>query len=115
MPAFPTLTKAPSYPLDPDGEIEDVILRSDTTAGYEQARPRFTRARRVWGLNYPDLPSVDESALRTFELTTLRNGADKFTWNHPVSGSFTVRLMGPIKFAKNRYGGVDVSFKIREQ
>lgn len=111
---FVTLTGVPGYPMDPDGEIEDNILRSDTTAGYEQTRPRFTRTRRVWGVNYPDMIDADVALLKTFERTTLRNGADKFNWNHPITGTFVVRLAGPIKFAKDDFGGTKVSFTLKE-
>lgn len=116
MSAFPTLSEAPGFPLDPDGEIEDVILRSSAEAGYEQTRPRSTRARRAFGVNYNALSDADVATLRTFEITTLRNGADSFTWTHPVSGAvYTVRLAGPIKYAKNvvrNYSGVH--FALRE-
>lgn len=101
MANFPTLSRAPSYPLDPDGELEDVVLRSPQTAGYEQTRPRTTRARRTFGLSYPVLDDTDTAALRVFEITTLHNGADSFTWTHPLSGtSYTVRLTAPIKFRR---------------
>lgn len=114
MTAFVTLVGLPSYPLDPDGEIEDVVLRSESTAGYRQTRPRFTRARRKWGVNYEDLTDADADDLRDFERVTLRNGADKFDWPHPVSGTFTVILTGPIKFSRNTYGGTKASFVLEE-
>lgn len=114
MTAFVTLTGKPDYPLDPDGEIEDNVLRSDTTAGYEQTRPRYTRARRTWGVNYQDMIAADVALLKAFELTTLRNGADMFTWTHPITGTFTVRLAGPIRFSKDDYSGTRVSFTLKE-
>lgn len=116
MPAFPTLSKPPSYPLDPDGDIDDGILRSPKEAGYDQTRPRFTRTRRTWGVTYKGLPDADVVTLRAFEITTLRNGADLFTWAHPLEGnSYTVRLAAPIKFQR---AGIplhaNVSFTLRE-
>lgn len=116
MANFPTLSRAPSLPLDPDGEIEDVVLRSPMESGYEQTRPRTTRARRSYGLNYNNLKSADVALLRAFEITTLRNGADSFTWTHPIySTSHTVRLAGPIKFARTRAPTLhDVSMQLRE-
>jgi hypothetical protein len=105
MANFPTLSRAPSFPLDPDGELEDVILRSSAEAGYEQTRPRTTRARRTFGLNYKALSNADVALLRTFETTTLRNGADSFAWTHPLSATvYTVRLTAPIKFARTQTG-----------
>jgi len=116
MAAFPTLSRAPSLPLDPDGEIEDVVLRSTFEAGYEQTRPRTTRARRSFGINYRALKSADEALLRAFEITTLRNGADAFTWTHPISGtSYTVRLAAPIQFRRQQTATLtDAVLKFRE-
>lgn len=116
MPAFPTLSRAPNYPIDPDGEMDDVILRSPMESGYEQTRPRTTRTQRSFGLNYRDLNDADEALLRTFETTTLRNGADSFTWTHPKSGTtYTVRLKGPIKYSRKRtFNSLDVSMLLRE-
>jgi len=116
MSVFPTLTKVPSYPLDPDGDQEDAVLRSPMEAGYEQTRPLFTRARRSWGVNYRALGESDVAALRGFERTTLRNGADAFTWTHPIEGAaYTVRLAGPMRFKRTVAGLVtDVSFTLRE-
>lgn len=116
MPTFPTLSRAPSYPIDPDGEAEDMVLRSPQAAGYEQTRPRSTRARRNFGVNYIALSSADEALLRAFETATLRNGADSFTWTHPLSGtSYTVRLSGAIKWKRPRSPGkVDASMMLRE-
>lgn len=114
MTAFVALTTPPIYPLDPDGELEDAILRSPMEAGYEQSRPKFTRARRTYGLRYR-LAASDLATLRAFEHTTLRNGADSFTWTHPIAGTtHTVRLTAPIKYAYSNRGLTDVSFAIRE-
>jgi hypothetical protein len=113
---FPTLTQQAAYPLDPDGELEDVILRSPTDAGYEITRPRFTRARRTWGINYPALSNADTTTLRAFEQATLRNGADSFSWTHPISKTvYTVRLTGPISYARaNGPMLTAASFTLRE-
>lgn len=114
MPTFPTLSQAPDFPLDPDGEIEDLVLRSGAEAGYEQTRPRFTRARRTWGVNYLLLPDADVTLLRAFETSTLRNGADSFTWTHPLGGTYTVRLAQPIKIARDTPAVANVSLLLRE-
>ena len=114
MAAFPTLTRPPIYPLDPDGELEDAVLRSESEAGYEQTRPKFTRARRSFGLRYR-MSDADVATLRAFELTTLVNGSDSFTWTHPLtSTSYTMRLTAPIKYAISSLGVTDVSFMMRE-
>lgn len=115
MAVFPTLTQRPSFPLSPDGELGDAVLSSPFEAGYEQTRPKFTRARRNFGVNYKALPDADVATLRAFELTTLRNGADSFTWTHPLSGlGYTVRLVENIKFARTTPRVADVSMTLRE-
>ena len=108
---------APSFPLDPDGELEDVAIRSPQASGYEQTRPRTTRARRNFGVNYIALPDVDTALVRTFEQTTLRNGADAFQWTHPITSTvYTVRLTAPIKYSRafQATGISTVSIKLRE-
>lgn len=113
--SYPTLSRPPNYPLDPDGELEDVILRSPTEAGYAITRPRFTRARRRWGVTYINLPDADVATLRTFEQTTLHNGADQFSWTHPVTGTFTVQLAAPIRYARTAAANMtNVSFVLQE-
>jgi len=116
MATFPVLSRVPGYPLDPDGELDDAAVRSPFDAGYEQTRPKFTRARRTWGINYRNLPDADVAILRAFELVTLVNGSDSFTWVHPLTGdSYGVRLTAPIKYARTTAPGVaDASFTIRE-
>ena len=114
--AFPTLSRKPSS-LDPDGTLEDVVLRSPFDAGYEQTRPKTTRARRNWGVTYDELPDADVATLRTYEQATLVNGSAAFDWTHPKSGTtFTVRLVGMIKYssAAGKYGVSVVSFLLRE-
>ncbi len=116
MAAFPTLSKAPSYPIDPDGTREDAVLRSAVEGGYVQTRARFTRARRRWGLTYLNLPAADITTLRGFEATTLVNGADAFTWTHPISAEVvTVQLAAPIEFSTPRdYAVGDVRMLLQE-
>lgn len=114
--AFPTLSQVPAVPIAPDGELEDVILRTPTDAGYVQTRPRFTRARRTWGLNYPALSNADADILRDYERLTLHNGADPFAWTHPISSVvYTVQLAGPITYARDFSENVTAaSFTLQE-
>lgn len=114
MSAFPTLGNGPDYPLDPDGEMEDSLLRSDVGAGYQQTRPKFTRTRLKFGVSYT-LSAADVATLRTFERTTIHNGADSFTWTHPItSTSYTVRLVAPIKYALANFNQTNVSLTLQE-
>lgn len=114
MPAFPALNDPPCYPLDPDGELEDAVLRSPLQAGYQQTRPKFTRFRRSFGVRYK-MKDADVATLRAFEQTTLVNGSASFTWVHPLRGTnHTVQLIGPIKYGKNNLPLTDVSFTLQE-
>jgi len=117
MTAFPTLSKPPSFPLDPDGTLEDIVIRSQLASGYEQTRPRATRSRRNFGLNYIGIPDADIALLRTFEMTTLVNGAGSFTWTHPLTSIvYTVRLSAPIKYARTQavLGASNATIQMRE-
>lgn len=114
---FPVLTRPPSFPIDPDGTLEDGVLRTPAESGYVETRPRFTRARRSWGLNYPSLPDADVTALRTWEQVTLRNGADAFDWTHPLTAATHTVQLGPglIKYARAKKGnGTNVSMLLVE-
>jgi len=114
MNTFPTLGVPPAYPLDPDGETEDAVIRSTLEGGYEQTRPRFTRIRRSFGLNY-ELSDADVGVLKGFEIVTLVNGADSFDWVHPLTNeAYTVRLTAPIKYSKVDYGSSKVTLTVRE-
>lgn len=104
MSNFLGLSKGPSLPLDPDGVMEDVVIRTPTEAGYVQTRPRFTRSRLMWGLVYNVLPDADIAILKNWENVTIRNGSDVFTWQHPASlVTYDVHLTGPVKYAKTQY------------
>lgn len=115
MANFPTLKTLPTFPLSPDGEIEDAVLRSPAEAGYQHTRARFTRVRRSWCVSYPAIDGSDQAALATFETTTLGGGAGSFSWVHPVSGtSYTVRFTAPLKFAYITRGLWAVAFTLHE-
>lgn len=115
MPAFPSLSINPSWPLDPDGEIEDATLRSPFEGGYELTRQKFTRTRRNWGVQYSTLNQTDKDALATFEKDTVKGGADSFTWTHPKTATvYTVRFKEPVKYAYVTVGLYTASFMLRE-
>jgi len=115
MANFPTLSVSPVYPLSPDGDLSDVIIRSEVQGGYELTRPRATRSRGIFGFNYFAMPVADYATLRSFESATLKNGADSFTWIHPVrKTTHTVRLTGPIKYANPDCNLFNASFEVKE-
>lgn len=115
MANFPTLTRTVGRTIDPDGDIDDVVIRSPQTAGYVQTRPRSTRAPQNWGINYPALSNADVNTLKSWERTTLRNGADSFNWTHPVSGTvYVLQLASPINYRRMNKDHTAVSIKMRE-
>ena len=93
MPAFPTLSVKPIFPV---GEVpEDPTVRSVFEGGYQHTRPRHTRNRRKFQLQYHNLPETDKSGANKLDafIVTVKSGADSFTWTHPDTGtSYTVRF-----------------------
>lgn len=113
--AFPTLSVSPSL-LSPDGALAvDPTLKSQTEAGYEVTRSKFTRMRRKWGVHYDLLNGTDMGLLRAHE-TAMQGGSLLFTWTHPVSGTaYTVRFGdGGVKGPEVSKGGINlkISFEL---
>lgn len=94
MADYPTLSSTVSYPIKPDGKLEDNTIASDYEAGYQQTRPKFTRQRRVWGIKYNALSTEDKAILVTFE-GTVNGTADAFNWTHPKDLTTHVVRFGP--------------------
>lgn len=84
MAIFPTLSLNPTFDLPK--EWEDSVLSSSFEGGYVQSRPRWTRDRRKWSVQYKLVPMSDVLLLEKF-FKTVRNGADKFWWPHPILSS----------------------------
>lgn len=65
-------------------------VRSDFENGYVQSRPRWTRTRRVFQLQWRSMSSSDKETLAAFFEDNL---GGTFTWTHPSDGtSYTVRF-----------------------
>ncbi|OGP65791.1 MAG: hypothetical protein A3K22_00955 [Deltaproteobacteria bacterium RBG_16_42_7] len=112
MPAYPTLSQNPEYPLKE--AREDNVLRSSFEGGYEQTRPQFTRIRHSWTLTYKMLPTTDKELLTTF-IDTVKGGADAFTWMNPQdSQTYTVRFTTPLAFKYVQFEFWNVEFILRE-
>ena len=116
MPTFPTLTIIQAVPMTE--EIEDATIRSSFEAGYEHTRPRFTRSRKTWSIRYEYMPNADKTTLDTFINTTVRQGADAFSWTNPQdSTTYTVRFLTLPKYelVLNRDGGYwNLDFQLRQ-
>lgn len=112
MSAFPTLSINPELPI---GETrEDSTIRTDMEGGYEHTRARFTRIRRTFKIIYRNLPGADKSTLDAF-VTTVKCGADSFTWAHPVTQTqYTVRFKPIPEYSYTTYNYYDVEFGLLE-
>lgn len=98
LPVFPTI-QPPSYPLK--NKIEDVSLQSTMENGITISRPKFTRARETFNLQWNALPANDFSLLRTFFKTVVYGGSQSFQWTYPqivgdpyAGQAFAVRFAG---------------------
>ena len=113
MAAFPALSKVAAYPLDE--ESEDAVLRSNSEAGYQTTRPRFTRVRRKFTVKYEGCTKSDKTLLDTFYYTTLSNGSAIFQWMHPQTSSvINVRFAKPIKFSLVFNNHYNIEFSLDE-
>lgn len=110
--AFPTLTRNPTYPLSE--ETEDMVIRDSSEAGYEATRPRFTKRRRIWTLNYERMSDTDLSSLESFFAGDAAYGSGIFSWTNPVnSTAYNVRMTPPKKETVF-IGQTNVSFQLKE-
>jgi phage-related protein len=114
MANFPTLSESyPSYPVVENRE--DSVLRSSFEGGYVQTRPRFTRVRKKWQINYKLLSSADRTLIANFFDTTVNGGADAFTWTCPLDlTAYSVRFTAPPIFSYSSYGRWDINFELEQ-
>jgi len=115
MPTFPTLDTEIYYPLEE--EREDSTIRSKFEDGYEHTRPRYTKIRYTWNVNYRMMPGSDKDTLEAF-VTTVREGADSFSWTNPQSGAtYTVKFSQIPKYSCtykiNSISYFEVHFQLR--
>ena len=78
MSSYPTLSVKPDYPLTP--ETDDIVLASPKAAGYQHKRPRYSRIRQQFTLEYPVLGVADEDTLNAHYASIL--GAASFYYYH---------------------------------
>lgn len=112
MANFPSLSVHPTDVLLE--EFEDDTIRTSFEAGYVQTRPRYTQTKRIFTVNYRNMPKADRDLLTTF-ISTVREGAFLFNWTHPESGGsiYSVRFSELPKFTHIVRTFWDCSFKIR--
>lgn len=109
---FPELSVKPASPLNYTSE--DAVIRDQKDAGYTSTRPRFTRVRKNYTVNYTDMPQSDVDLLDDFYYNTCANGSVMFDWTHPSGAIITCRFKGPIQFSNVYYGYYNVSFELEQ-
>lgn len=112
MANYPTLSTAPSYPIVE--QRSDPTIKSEFDSGYMQTRPRYTRKKMVFNVNYDDIPNSDKGTLETF-VDTVRGGADYFNWTHPLTSTvYSVRFKETPQFELKLLNRWAVSFVLEQ-
>jgi len=93
--AFPTLSRRA---IDIETSNEDNSIKHSIEAGYEFRRPRFTRARRLFKVQYDLLSTADRDLLVTHFNSVGTHTS--FTWTDLDSNSFTVFYDAPLSFTR---------------
>jgi hypothetical protein len=94
MSTWPTIAQANfEYPE----EWDDPAIRSEMEGGYTITRPRYTRIRRKWNLQWNAMSGTDYGLLTAFWAAT-RGGSLSFSWTCVTDGTTkTVRFAAPLK------------------
>ena len=110
--SFPDVT-APEYPLKET--FEDNLIKSSMENGVVKTRPRFTKVRRSFELEWSLLNNDSKDALEQFFLSKTNCGSLPFKWPHPYSKkSYVVRFDGPPSFSLKMKDYWQVSIKLQE-
>ena len=97
VPKFPTIR----LPSGLEEELENPAIRSEMESGIIISRPRYTRLRKIFTLEWQNLNGTDYRTLKSFFIARL-GGGEAFTWTHPKEGiTFTVRFNGDSFRAKH--------------
>lgn len=92
----------------------DPTISSEMEDGIVVTRPRYTRIRRRWELNWQNLIAVDYQTLRAFYYTQ-KGGALSFSWTHPTERvTFTVRFSGDLSGKAAPMGVYSVTLTLEE-
>lgn len=113
MANFPTLSRNPSYPIEE--ESSDMVIRDSSEAGYETARPRFTKRRKMWKVVYNALLYSDASSIDSFFIGDAAYGSAIFSWTNPAdSVAYNVRFVSSPKITYITSTLCNVSFQLKE-
>lgn len=79
-----------SAPTTITDEIHRAQIKTNFSAGYTQSMPKWTRARKVFKLQWDCMTATDKQTLEAFFIANL---GDTFTWTHPITNvTYTVRF-----------------------
>ena len=108
--AFPTLSRAPL--MNEEETLEDSTIRDPMESGAVFARPRFSRMRRTFAVNYELLTETDRDTLRTF--TQTNGGWNSFTFTDNRTSTpetLTVRFSKLPTIPDDKFAGGQKRFK----
>ena len=118
---FPLNNKSPKPPYDITQE--DNLIKSNTEDGYELARPRFTKSRKIIKLKW-DIINSEYYTMEAFFLTNTKNGAVPFNLQFRTTGvdrndegilfSLDVRFSDKPKFTYTGMGVWELECSFRE-
>ena len=110
--SFPDVT-APDYPLKET--FEDNLIKSSMENGVVKTRPRFTKARRSFELEWASLDTDSKRLLEQFFLTKTKCGSLPFKWMHPHTEEiYNVRFYEPPTFSLKFTDYWQASIKLQE-
>lgn len=114
MSTFPQaeLTSYPTYPIKE--QIINSAISSPFENGMVQVRPRFTRDRRRWSINYKALTEAEKIIVKNFYLS-VSGGSYYFTWVNPMDNSeHTVRFVSDLDIVQITGNYYTLSFDLEE-
>lgn len=97
--AFPALSRRA---IDSNTANEDNGIKHPIEAGYEFRRPRFTRSRRLFTVQYDLLPTADITLLTAHYATVGTHTS--FTWTDLDGVPFSVYYDTPLNFKRTLAG-----------
>ena len=110
VPIFPSIR----LPSGLEEETENPVIRSEMESGIVVTRPRYTRLRRTFTLEWTNLSGTDYRTLRAF-YSARKGGGEAFTWRHPKENiNLTVRFNGEFRAKHTELDFWNLSIKLEQ-
>lgn len=101
-------------PLTVDETTIDPAIVSEMEDGIVVTRPRYTRMRRRWELNWQNMTASSYTTLRAFYYGR-KGGALSFSWSNPATlETATVRFSGDLSGKAGPGGVYSVTVSLEE-